>query len=163
MALCFWSYSVFNDRRTGAKIISFHTYNIPFPILEPYFLVHTRNQGVIRWNKNVQHISYFILYPWWTSAGHSKTNFITGSLPVSHHVSCRHGSLAVCIDSLTISLKPNIKIQPTKKIPKPSKPQHHHPQNKPQKGKALTDLPLVRKFPKYLRSKTAGFWRWIDC
>lgn len=35
-------------RRKGAKIIFCHTYDVPFPILEPYFLVHTRNQGVIR-------------------------------------------------------------------------------------------------------------------
>lgn len=127
-------------RRTGAKIIFCHTYNIPFPILESYFLVHTRNQGVIRWNKNVQHVSYSISYPWWTFPVHSKTSFVPGSLPFSRCMSCRHRSLALCADMLTGPLKPN---QPTEK-----KQPTTTPKPNPKGSKAFTDLPLVRKFQK---------------
>lgn len=142
-------------RRTGAKIIFCHTYNIPFPILESYFLVHTRNQGVIRWNKNVQHVSYSISYPWWTFPVHSKTSFVPGSLPFSRCMSCRHRSLALCADMLTGPLKPN---QPTKKNNPPPPP------NQTQKGAkpSQTSHWLGSSKSSYEAKQQLTVWRWVD-
>ena len=129
-------------RRTGAKIIFCHTYNVPFPILETHFLVHTRNQGVIRWSKSVQHISHSISHPWWTIPVHSKTSFVPGSLPFSHCRSCRHGSLALCVDSLIIPLKTNTKKQPNKN-PKPQKTNTSPPPKPNPKPEESLDEPSI--------------------